>query len=83
MEKNQPKIIRAWCMYDWANSVYSLTITTAVFPIYYENVTQTQELGDIVEFFGFQLPNTVLYSYALSFSFLWNFWIISKYFEFI
>ncbi len=72
MEKNQPKIIRAWCMYDWANSVYSLTITTAVFPIYYENVTQTQELGDIVEFFGFRLPNTVLYSYALSFSFLFT-----------
>ncbi len=59
-------------MYDWANSVYSLTITTAVFPIYYESVTRTEEHGDVVQFFGFELANTVLYSYALSFSFLFT-----------
>ena len=57
-------------MYDWANSVYSLTITTAVFPIYFENVTTDADGGKMVEFFGWVLPNTVLYSYALSFSFL-------------
>jgi UMF1 family MFS transporter len=27
--------------YDWANSVYSLVIATAVFPIYYETVTSS------------------------------------------
>jgi len=37
--KNQPKVIRAWCFYDWANSVYNLCITTAIFPIYYSGVT--------------------------------------------
>jgi len=57
-------------MYDWANSVYSLTITTAIFPIYYEAVTKEAFGSDIVPFLGFQLPNTVLYSYALSCSFL-------------
>ncbi len=67
---NQKKVINAWCMYDWANSVYSLTITTAIFPIYYEAVTKEAFGSDIVSFFGFQLPNTVLYSYALSCSFL-------------
>lgn len=72
MQLNDKKTIRAWCMYDWANSVYSLTITTAVFPIYYESVTKTEELGDMVSFFGWVLPNTVLYSYALSFSFLFT-----------
>lgn len=36
---NQPKVIRAWCFYDWANSVYNLCITTAIFPIYYSSVT--------------------------------------------
>ncbi|MEY4538503.1 MAG: hypothetical protein RLZZ306_260, partial [Bacteroidota bacterium] len=25
--KNNPKIITAWTIYDWANSVHSLTIT--------------------------------------------------------
>lgn len=57
-------------MYDWANSVYSLTITTAIFPPYYTAVTRSAESGDIVKFFIWELPNTVLYSYALSFSFL-------------
>jgi UMF1 family MFS transporter len=65
MELNNKRITNAWCMYDWANSVYSLTIITAVFPMYYEAVTDTQ-----VSFFGFTLPNTALYSYALSCSFL-------------
>lgn len=57
-------------MYDWANSVYSLTITTAIFPIYYEAVTKEAFGSELVSFFGFQLPNTVLYSYSLSASFL-------------
>ena len=67
---NDKKTTNAWCMYDWANSVYSLTITTAVFPIYFENVTTSSDGSKLVDFFGWVLPNTVLYSYALSFSFL-------------
>jgi len=59
-------------MYDWANSVYSLVITTAVFPIYYESVTKNIDGSNIVSFFGWELPNTALYSYALSFSFLFT-----------
>lgn len=59
---------RAWMFYDWANSVYSLVISTAIFPIYYSNVTAT-EITDQVNFFGWEITNTVLYSYALSFSF--------------
>jgi len=72
MELNNKKVVNAWCMYDWANSVYSLTITTAVFPIYYEEVTKGLDGSGIVSFFGWELPNTVLYSYALSFSFLFT-----------
>ena len=66
---NDKKVIRAWSMYDWANSVYSLVITSSIFPVYYESVTRT-EGSDLVSFLGFELINTVLYSYALSFSFL-------------
>ena len=66
---NNPKTIRAWYMYDWANSVYSLVITTAIFPIYYKAVAIDKGL-DQVEFLGFTIQNSVLYSYALSFSFL-------------
>jgi MFS transporter, UMF1 family len=69
VKKGDKKIINAWAVYDWANSVYSLTITTAVFPIYYAAVTSSSGT-DLVSFLGFTLKNTVLYSYALSFSFL-------------
>src|SRR5690349_20913442 len=30
--------LRAWAMYDWANSAMVTTITAAVFPIYYVRV---------------------------------------------
>lgn len=67
---NDKRVTNGWCMYDWANSVYSLTITTAVFPIYFESVTTSGDGSKLVSFLGWELPNTVLYSYALSMSFL-------------
>lgn len=68
-ELNNTKIVRAWCMYDWANSVYSLVITSAIFPIYYKSVAVSGN-GDFVQFMGYTIENTVLYTYSLSFSFL-------------
>lgn len=68
--KNDKKIIRAWVMYDWANSVYSLVITSAIFPVYYQAATTGPDGRDIVSFLGFPIVNSVLYSYALSVSFL-------------
>lgn len=65
MKINNQKIINAWAMYDWANSVYALIITTAIFPIFYEKTT-TEE----VIFFGKSFVNTELYSYVISFSFM-------------
>ena len=61
------KLINGWAFYDWANSVYSLVISTAVFPLYFTAVTKDK----VVHFLGMDWdhPDT-LYSYALSFSFL-------------
>ncbi|WP_420575864.1 MFS transporter [Ekhidna sp.] len=67
---NDKKTIHAWCLYDWANSVYSLTITSAIFPIYYQKVAVNASGGDRIDFFGMEIVNSVLYSYALSASFL-------------
>lgn len=39
MEQGDKKIIRGWVMYDWANSVYNLVISSAIFPIFYDTVT--------------------------------------------
>ena len=33
--KGSKKLINAWAFYDWANSVYPLVISSAIFPIYY------------------------------------------------
>lgn len=60
-------------MYDWANSVYSLTITSAIFPIYFTNVAVNASGGDTVNFFGMEVVNSVLYAYALSASF----WLVA------
>ena len=68
LEKGNPKLINAWAFYDWANSVYSLVIATAVFPIYYESVTNKN--GGMVTFLGTEFHNSTLLSYSLSFSFL-------------
>ncbi|HNP17847.1 MAG TPA: MFS transporter [Fulvivirga sp.] len=70
MQLNNQKTINAWCMYDWANSVYSLVITSAIFPIYYNAVTTDANGNFYVDFFGLSISNSVLYSYSLSFSFL-------------
>ena len=69
MKKGDKKTITAWTFYDWANSVYPLVITSAIFPIFYENITE-KDLGGTVRIFGMNLESTVLYSYAISLSFL-------------
>ena len=66
IEKNNRKVINAWCSYDIANSVYSLIVASALFPIYYENVTAEAFGSGLVNFFGFQIRNTVLYDYAIA-----------------
>lgn len=63
--KDDEKTINGWAMYDWANSVYSLVITSSIFPIFFENNTSAE-----VELFGRTFKNTALYSYTLSASFL-------------
>ena len=55
-------------MYDWSNSVYALTITTAIFPSYFFAVTGGK--GSTVRFFDLHVNNTVLYSYTLAAAFL-------------
>ncbi|WP_341834488.1 MFS transporter [Chitinophaga pollutisoli] len=64
------KVVNGWAMYDWANSVYNLVITTTFFPLYFISITNAKFGGDVVDFFGWQLKNSVLYDYALAFAYL-------------
>jgi len=67
LKKGDQKLINAWAFYDWANSVYSLVISTAVFPLYYSAIAE----GKVVSFLWMEWDHPdSLYSYALSFSFL-------------
>ena len=57
------------------NSVYSLVITTAIFPIFYNALTSERNeageiVNDVVTFFGAEFINTQLYSYVLAASFI-------------
>lgn len=68
--KNNSKTIFGWCMYDWSASVYNLTITSSIFPIYFNAVVRNNIGNDVIDFFGFQIKNSALYSYSLAFVFL-------------
>ena len=71
LKRGDKKLINAWAFYDWANSVYSLVISTAVFPIYYSNLTDTfASIEGKINFLGTQWDPTTLYDYTLAFSFL-------------
>lgn len=35
---NQPRTLRGWALFDWANSAFALVITTAIFPPYFATV---------------------------------------------
>jgi MFS transporter, UMF1 family len=67
---NNPDTVKAWCMYDWANSVYNLVITTTFFPIYFLAVTKDKFGEDTVPFLGRTFKNSALYDYTLSFAYL-------------
>lgn len=69
IRKGDPRVIRGWVLYDWANSVYQLTIASAIFPVYYNAVTRS---GDdyTISFFGWKVINTVIYSWSIALAYL-------------
>ncbi|HMP31016.1 MAG TPA: MFS transporter, partial [Saprospiraceae bacterium] len=63
--KNDKKTIRAWAFFDWANSVYALVISTAIFPIYFTSVSD-----EVVKFFGKEINNGSLYTFTVTVSYV-------------
>lgn len=64
------KVLNGWAMYDWANSVYSLVITTTFFPVYFNELTNPAPFNGRITILGMSFVNTVLYNYALAFTYL-------------
>jgi len=67
LEKGSKKLLNAWAFYDWANSVYSLVIASAVFPIFYDQIF---EKGTEISAFGTSMKSTALISFTTAFAFL-------------
>lgn len=65
-EKNSKKVVNAWCSYDIANSAYSLSISTVLYPIYYQETTVQAWGSSTVGFLGYNIQNTALYDYAIA-----------------
>ena len=68
LKKGSKKLLNAWAFYDWANSVYTLTIASAIFPIFYASLFVND--SNTVHVFGFDIKNTALISFVTAFTFL-------------
>ena len=66
--KGTKKLIGAWALYDWANSVYSLVISSAIFPIYYSQYVFSQT--NSVEILNLDINKDTLISSVSALSFL-------------
>ena len=69
LEKGNSKLLYAWAFYDWANSVYSLVIASAIFPIFYGALFKIK--GSLyIDIFGTTLKSTALISFVTAAAFL-------------
>lgn len=62
---NDQKVIRAWALFDWANSAYSLVISTAIFPIYFLAISPEE-----INILGKSFSNSSIYSYSISLAYI-------------
>jgi len=68
LEKGNKKLLNAWAFYDWANSVYTLVIASAIFPIFYEKLFVGR--SNYIDVFGTSLKNSALISFITAAAFL-------------
>ena len=75
LPKGSKKLMNAWAFYDWANSVYPLVISSAIFPIFYGALTLVKDsdgniIDDTVHFLGYDFNNDTLISWVTGAAFL-------------
>ncbi len=67
--RGNKRYINAWAFYDWANSAYSLVISSAIFPIFYGALFSSAGVENI-EVFGGLIRPTPLISYITAAAFI-------------
>ena len=68
LERGHKKLLNAWAFYDWANSVYSLTIVSTIFPIFYGLLFRIAKLTHI-ELFGMVIKSTSVIAFVTALAF--------------
>jgi MFS transporter, UMF1 family len=63
--KNDPRTIKGWAYFDWANSAYALVIAVAIFPGYFLQVT-----ADEVNILGLRISDSTLYAWSVALAYL-------------
>ena len=69
LARGNKKLLNAWAFYDWANSVYSLTIVSTIFPIFYGLLFKTAQLTHIL-LFGILFKSTSVIAFVTALAFL-------------
>lgn len=69
LQKGDKKLLNAWAFYDWANSVYSLVIASAIFPIFYSALFKTRG-NNYVDVYGYHFKDTAMISFVTALAFL-------------
>ena len=68
LPKGSKKLLNAWAFYDWANSVYTLSIVSAIFPIFYEALFS--DGNHYISVFGYNFKNSALISFVTAAAFM-------------
>jgi UMF1 family MFS transporter len=68
LSKGSKKLLNAWAFYDWANSVYTLTVASAIFPIFYEALFSDR--SHYITIFNFSVKNSALISFVTAAAFV-------------
>jgi len=69
LEKGSKKLMNAWAFYDWANSVYTLVIASAIFPLYYGALFKIKGTH-YIDVFGTTIKSSALISFVTAGAFL-------------
>ena len=67
LPKKQRGIIRAWCMYDWANSAFATSGVAAIFPVYFVFMFK-DALGEDAVFFGITFTGSSMWTLGVALS---------------
>jgi len=68
LNKGDKKLLNAWAFYDWANSVYTLTVTSSIFPIFYSALFLSEVKS--IRAFGYDFKSTALITFVTAFTFM-------------